>query len=99
MAKGFGRITTVPTYSAAPHPLNRQAINEPMVTGIRVIDGLLTPVKGPRMGIFAGSGVGKSVLMGSIARSTKADISVIALVGGVDVRCKNLSIAIGRRRH
>lgn len=80
--KGFlGELHTVPTYSAAPHPLNRQAINEPMVTGIRVIDGLLTTGKGQRLGIFAGSGVGKSVLMGSIARSSKADISVIALVG------------------
>lgn len=77
----FGELQTVPTYNAAPHPLKRQAITEPMVTGIRVLDGLLTTGKGQRLGIFAGSGVGKSVLMGSIARSSKADVSVIALVG------------------
>ncbi len=77
----LGELHTVPTYNSAPHPLNRRAISEPMVTGIRVLDGLLTTGKGQRLGIFAGSGVGKSVLMGSIARSSKADVSVIALVG------------------
>jgi flagellum-specific ATP synthase len=77
----LGELQTVPTYHSAPHPLNRKAISEPMVTGIRVLDGLLTTGKGQRLGIFAGSGVGKSVLMGSIARSSKADVSVIALVG------------------
>ncbi|MEN6298625.1 MAG: flagellar protein export ATPase FliI [Anaerolineaceae bacterium] len=77
----LGELHTVPTYNAAPHPLNRQAITEPMVTGIRVLDGLLTTGKGQRLGIFAGSGVGKSVLLGSIARNSKADVSVIALVG------------------
>jgi flagellum-specific ATP synthase len=72
---------TAPIYAAAPHPLRRQAIAEPLITGVRAIDGLLTCGKGQRMGIFAGSGVGKSTLMGAIARGSRADISVIALVG------------------
>jgi flagellum-specific ATP synthase len=77
----LGNLTTVPTYNAAPHPLNRQPITQPLVTGVRAIDGLLTAGKGQRLGIFAGSGVGKSTLLGSIARSCQADVSVIALVG------------------
>jgi flagellum-specific ATP synthase len=72
---------TAPIYAAAPHPLRRQAIAEPLITGVRAIDGLLTCGKGQRMGIFAGSGVGKSTLMGAIARGSRADVSVIALVG------------------
>jgi FliI/YscN family ATPase len=64
-----------------PHPLERSAIEEPLVTGVRVIDGMLTCGKGQRMGIFAGSGVGKSTLLGSIARNSESDISVIALIG------------------
>src|SRR5690606_21799411 len=63
------------------HPLTRKPISEPLTTGVRAIDGLLTCGKGQRMGIFAGSGVGKSTLMGSIARSSHTDVSVIALVG------------------
>ena len=72
----------------APHPLQRQPIELPLVTGVRAIDGLLTCAKGQRMGIFAGSGVGKSTLMGTIARSARADVSVIALIGerGREVR-------------
>jgi flagellar protein export ATPase FliI len=77
----LGRTGTAATYNAAPHPLNRQLIAEPLVTGVRAIDGMLTCGKGQRIGIFAGSGVGKSTLMGAIARSSKADVSVIALVG------------------
>lgn len=77
----LGELQTAPTYHAAPHPLSRRTIQEPMITGIRAIDGLLTCGKGQRMGIFSGSGVGKSTLLGSIARSSKADVSVIALVG------------------
>jgi flagellum-specific ATP synthase len=72
---------TAPIHNAAPHPLLRQSISEPLVTGVRTIDGLLTCGKGQRMGIFAGSGVGKSRLMGAIARSSRSDVSVIALVG------------------
>ncbi|MEI7846495.1 MAG: FliI/YscN family ATPase [Chloroflexota bacterium] len=76
------------TNQAPPHPLQRSAIDEPLVTGVRVIDGMLTCGKGQRMGIFAGSGVGKSTLLGSIARNSQSDISVIALIGerGREVR-------------
>jgi flagellum-specific ATP synthase len=64
-----------------PSPMTRVPIAEPLSTGIRAIDGLLTCGKGQRVGIFSGSGVGKSTLLGMIARNTEADISVIALVG------------------
>jgi flagellar protein export ATPase FliI len=66
---------------AAPHPLGRKKISEPLETGVRAIDGFLTVGKGQRIGIFAGSGVGKSTTMGMIARHARADISVIALIG------------------
>ena len=81
-------VHTMPIYNTAPHPLERAVITEPLVTGVRAIDGLLTTGKGQRMGIFAGSGVGKSTLMGSIARSSRSDVSVIALIGerGREVR-------------
>ncbi|MBI3788638.1 MAG: EscN/YscN/HrcN family type III secretion system ATPase, partial [Ignavibacteriales bacterium] len=68
-------------YSPPPNPLERRRITDPIVTGIRSIDTLLTVGKGQRIGIFAGSGVGKSVTLGMIARNTSADINVIALVG------------------
>lgn len=71
-----------------PSPLERQRIDEPLQLGVRAIDGLLTCGKGQRVGIFAGSGVGKSTLLGMMARNTSADINVIALVGerGREVR-------------
>ncbi len=71
-----------------PHPLRRRRIKEPISIGVRAIDGLLTCGKGQRMGIFAGSGVGKSTLLGMIARNTSASVSVIGLVGerGREVR-------------
>ncbi|TDL35043.1 flagellar protein export ATPase FliI [Jeotgalibacillus sp. S-D1] len=71
-----------------PNPMSRQPITEPIEVGVRAIDALLTVGKGQRMGIFAGSGVGKSTLLGMIARNTKADINIIALVGerGREVR-------------
>lgn len=65
----------------APGPLERKQIDEPLATGIRVIDGLLTCGKGQRIGIFGGSGVGKSTLLGSMARSSAAGVNVIALIG------------------
>jgi flagellum-specific ATP synthase len=68
-------------YAAAPGPLDREPISEALVTGIRAIDSLLTCGKGQRIGIFGGSGVGKSTLLGSMARSSSADVSVIALIG------------------
>ncbi len=64
-----------------PHPLRRQLISQPMSTGVRAIDGLLTIGRGQRMGIFAGSGVGKSTLLGAIARNSESDVSVIGLIG------------------
>jgi len=72
----------------APNPLTRDRIDTPLMLGVKAIDGLLTIGKGQRVGIFSGSGVGKSTLMGMIARNTKADINVIALVGerGREVR-------------
>lgn len=63
------------------NPLDRQRIAEPLATGVRSIDALLTCGKGQRVGIFSGSGVGKSVLLGMIARYTNADVNVIALLG------------------
>ena len=77
----LGEVETMPIYAAAPHPLTRQPISQPLVTGVRAIDGLLTVGKGQRIGIFSGSGVGKSVLLGSLARNARSDISVIGLVG------------------
>jgi len=76
------------TQNPPPNPLFRNRIKTPLSLGVKAIDGLLTVGKGQRIGIFAGSGVGKSTLMGMIARNTKADINVIALVGerGREVR-------------
>jgi FliI/YscN family ATPase len=68
-------------YREPQSPLERSHIDEPLVTGIRAIDGLLPCGKGQRIGIFGGSGVGKSTLIGSMARESTADVSVIALVG------------------
>ncbi len=70
-----------PVNAKPPHPLSRNRISEPLALGIKAIDGLLTIGKGQRVGIFAGSGIGKSTLIGMIARNTKADINVIALIG------------------
>lgn len=81
-------IDRVPLSAEPPNPLDRQTIDEPMETGVRAIDGLLTIGKGQRVGIFAGSGVGKSTMLGMIARQAKADVNVIALLGerGREVR-------------
>ncbi|MGH7619135.1 MAG: FliI/YscN family ATPase [Gemmatimonadaceae bacterium] len=88
---GKGRIdhaVRVPLTAEPPHPLERQIISEPLQTGVRAIDGFLTLGKGQRVGIFSGSGVGKSTLLGMIARRAKADVNVIALLGerGREVR-------------
>lgn len=79
---------SVPISGEPVNPLTRPKISEPIELGVKAIDGLLTIGKGQRMGIFAGSGVGKSTLMGMIARKVKADLNVIALVGerGREVR-------------
>ena len=74
--------------NTCPPPLSRKMISEPLPLGIRAIDGLLTCGKGQRIGIFAGSGVGKSVLLGEIANASEASVNVVALVGerGREVR-------------
>ena len=72
---------TRPLYAQPPSPMERAHIDEPLATGIRVIDGLLPCGKGQRIGIFGGSGVGKSTLLGSMARSSSAGVNVIALIG------------------
>ena len=71
-----------------PDPMKREIINSILPLGVKAVDGLMTVGKGQRIGIFAGSGVGKSTLMGMFARNTRADINVIALIGerGREVR-------------
>ncbi len=77
-----------PVESTPPDPMSRAIIDEVLPLGVKAVDGLITIGKGQRIGIFAGSGVGKSTLMGMFARNTKADINVIALIGerGREVR-------------
>ncbi len=77
-----------PVSNSPPNPLDRDKIESVLSLGIKAIDGLLTCGKGQRIGIFAGSGVGKSTLLGMVARNTKADVNVIALIGerGREVR-------------
>ncbi|MCL2043836.1 MAG: FliI/YscN family ATPase [Treponema sp.] len=70
-----------PALANSPDPLARRRISERIVTGVRAIDGLLAVGKGQRLGIFSGSGVGKSTLLGMIARNTSADVNVVALIG------------------
>jgi len=72
---------TRPLFASPPNPLDRAHINQRLATGIRAIDGLLPCGKGQRIGIFGGSGVGKSTLLGSMARSGSAGVNVIALIG------------------
>ncbi|KON89089.1 ATP synthase [Sporosarcina globispora] len=81
-------LTPVLTEQTPPNPLKRPPISEPIEVGVRMIDSLLTVGNGQRVGIFAGSGVGKSTLLGMIARNTNADLNVIALIGerGREVR-------------
>ena len=81
---GKGPILCKTEYSLnadPPHPLSRPRIHDSLYVGVRAIDGLITMGEGQRIGIMAGSGVGKSTLLSMIARNTEADISVIALVG------------------
>ncbi|WP_028768688.1 MULTISPECIES: flagellar protein export ATPase FliI [Shewanella] len=81
---GLGNLKTdqkASTHVAAINPLARRAISEPLDVGVRAINAMLTVGKGQRMGLFAGSGVGKSVLLGMMTRGTNADIIVVGLVG------------------
>lgn len=72
---------TYPVEAMPPDPMDRKIIDEVLPLGVKAVDGLITVGKGQRIGIFAGSGVGKSTLLGMFARNTKADINVIALIG------------------
>ncbi len=88
---GKGPLTNFtyrPINASAPEPLGRKVIKNYITTGVKAIDGLITTGSGQRVGIFAGSGVGKSVLLGMIARNTSASVNVIALIGerGREVR-------------
>lgn len=96
---GIGRITdaddfdvkfskSYPIEAPPPDPMDREIISEVLPLGVKAVDGMITVGKGQRIGIFAGSGVGKSTLLGMFARNTKADINVIALIGerGREVR-------------
>ena len=81
---GLGPIKSnkyYPVSNSPPSPLDRSIIKDPLSVGVRAIDGLLTCGKGQRVGIFAGSGVGKSTLIGMISRNSTADINVIGLIG------------------
>jgi flagellum-specific ATP synthase len=77
----LGATDRRPLYESPLNPCARQGITEPLDVGIRAINGLLTLGKGQRIGIFAGSGVGKSTLMGMVARYTRSDVNVIGLIG------------------
>ena len=81
---GLGAVQTtetVPLYGRPLNPLKRKPISEPLDVGIRAINALLTVGRGQRLGLFAGSGVGKSVLLGMMTRYTKADVIVVGLIG------------------
>ena len=84
----FHELPEYPAEADPPDPMARVIIKEPLSLGVKAVDGLITVGKGQRIGIFAGSGVGKSTLMGMFARNTKAQINVIALIGerGREVR-------------
>lgn len=81
-------LSSYVTEQGPPNPLSRPPITEPIQVGVKAIDAMLTVGKGQRIGIFAGSGVGKSTLLGMIARNSEADINIIALIGerGREVR-------------
>lgn len=83
-----GPTTPRPVRAAAPDPMTRARVRDPLPTGVRVIDGLLTLAAGQRVGLFAGSGVGKSALLAQVTRRCEADVVVVALVGerGREVR-------------
>jgi type III secretion protein N (ATPase) len=75
------RLARVPSDRSPPPAMSRRPVERPLATGVRVLDTMLTFGEGQRIGLFAGSGVGKSTLMGAIARGVEADVTVLALVG------------------
>jgi len=97
---GKGELAThdcVPIYRDTVNPLKKRRITEPLDLGIRSFNGLLTCGKGQRIGVFAGSGVGKSVLLGMVARHTEARVNVIGLIGERAGRCGSFSKGIWAR--
>ena len=86
-----------PVFAMPPTPMEREMIERPLATGVKVIDGMITLGEGQRVGIFAPAGVGKSTLMGMLARGTQCDITVIALIGerGREVR-EFIEIILGK---
>lgn len=88
MEREKGKGLFYPIEALPPDPMEREIIDQVLQLGVKAVDGLITVGKGQRIGIFAGSGVGKSTLLGMFARNTKADINVIALIGerGREVR-------------
>jgi len=78
---GIETADKYPAMASPPNPVNRRRISERLCTGVRAIDGMLAIGRGQRIGIFSGSGVGKSTLLGMIARNTNADVNVVALIG------------------
>ena len=86
-----------PVFATPPTPMEREMIEHPLATGVKVIDGMITLGEGQRVGIFAPAGVGKSTLMGMLARGTQCDITVIALIGerGREVR-EFIEIILGK---
>lgn len=79
--KGVIAAHSYPIYGAHSNPLDRQQIREPLDIGIRAVNGMLTLGKGQRVGVMAGAGVGKSTLLSMIARNTRADVKIVALIG------------------
>lgn len=77
----ISKTKSYPVMGIPPNPLDRKRITDPLPVGVKAIDGMLTIGNGQRIGIFAGSGVGKSTLLGMMARNTEADVNVIALIG------------------
>ncbi len=77
----FTAESSYPLYQSPINPMERSIISQPMELGVRAIDGMLTCGGGQRVGIFAGSGVGKSTLLGMIAKNTEAELNVIAMIG------------------
>ncbi len=73
--------TEIPLFSLPPNPLSRAPVQESIDVGVRAINAILTPGKGQRLGLFAGSGVGKSVLLGMMTRHTEADVVIVGLIG------------------
>ena len=92
------RAFLIALQSPPPNPMDRRHITERLVTGVRAIDGMLPIGKGQRVGIFGGSGVGKSVLLGSLAKHNSADVTVLDSLASAIAKSSNLSITSWARK-